>query len=69
MNDDKIRKLVTQAEPLLKWVQDKVDISTDGPDLYNKAISALILLEEIKEELSKRDPNSSKKFKQSKLFK
>lgn len=67
--ENKIRKLVTQAEPLIKWVQDKVNIPTDGPDLYNKAIYTLILIEEIKEELSKKDPNSSKKFKQSKLFK
>lgn len=66
MNDDKIRRLISLVEPILEWNKDNPPINAD---VFNKGIIAQGLIIEIKEELSKKDPNSSKKFKQSKLFK
>lgn len=68
MKDEKLRKYITQSEAVLKWTKNNITpLMGEKYEIYNQSITALILLEEIKEELMKKDPFSSKKFKQTKI--
>jgi hypothetical protein len=68
MNDEKLRRLISLSSPILEWV--KTELTNDGLDdskLYEDTIKSLIIIEEIKKELEKEDPHSSKRFKQTKI--
>lgn len=63
--EQKIRSIIHMSKPILEMIKE------EGEDKwgikYVKAVKSLILIDEVGEILSKKDPNSSKKFKQTKI--
>lgn len=63
--EQKVRSIIHMSKPILEVIKEEGE--EKWGILHIKAIKSLIEIEKLGEILSNKDPNSSKKFKQTKI--